>query len=154
MLDYNVFLGAGASVSSGIKSGVQLVEEWRKQQYLKLNVEHEGDYNPEFAKEWLSKHHLHWFNPQKEYSSLFEKAFDLPRQRRIFVESEVRDKFPSLGYAYLIRLIEKRYFETIFTTNFDESYKESFHQFSEVLPIISAHESSIKKIHIFPIVLK
>lgn len=143
---YNVFLGAGASVSSGIRSGVQLVDEWRKHQFIKLNPEHEGDYRAEVAKDWLSKNQLGWYNPQKEYSSLFERAFDLPRQRRIFVESEVRDKFPSLGYAYLIRLIENRYFDTIFTTNFDDLINESFHQFSEVRPIICAHDSSIKNV--------
>ena len=76
---YNIFLGAGASVSSGIQSGVQLVDIWRKEQYLKLNIEHKGEYDSEFAKDWLSKNHLDWYNPQKEYSSLFEKAYDLPR---------------------------------------------------------------------------
>lgn len=143
---YNVFLGAGASATSGIRTGVKLVDEWRKQQFLKLNSENLEEYTAEKAKEWLSRNQMHWYNPQKEYSSLFERAFDLQRQRRTFVESEVRDKFPSLGYVYLIRLIEQRFFDTIFTTNFDDLINETFHQFSEVRPIICAHDSSIKNV--------
>ncbi len=143
---YSVFLGSGASVSSGVRTGTQLIDIWRKEQFLKLNPDHKGEYDATRAKEWLSKRELKWYNPQKEYSSLFERTFDLPRQRRIFVEREVASGFPSLGYAYLVRLIENNFFNTIFTTNFDDLMNEAFHQFSEVRPIVCAHDSSISSI--------
>jgi tetratricopeptide (TPR) repeat protein/NAD-dependent SIR2 family protein deacetylase len=143
---YSVFLGAGASISSGIRTGSQLVDVWRKEQYLKHNTEHTGEYDAGNAKEWLTTHELRWYSPQKEYSSLFEKTFDLATQRRIFVEKEVVKGFPSLGYSYLVRLIEENYFNTIFTTNFDDMMNEAFHQFSEVRPIVCAHDSSIKSV--------
>ena len=84
----------------------------------------------------------------------------MPSQRRAFIEEEVAGKFPSLGYAYLIRLIEKGYFNTVFTTNFDDLLNESFHLFanrrfggadgiSDVMrPIVCAHDSSIKSVSI------
>src|SRR5262249_27380890 len=55
-------------------------------------------------------------------------------------------KQPSLGYAYLIRLIEKHFFNTVFTTNFDDLLNEAFHQFSDERPIVCAHDSSIMSV--------
>ncbi|PYD08586.1 hypothetical protein DND62_26415 [Pseudomonas syringae pv. pisi] len=82
------------------------------------------------------------------YSSLFEKKFDLPTQRRRFVEQEVDGKFPSIGYAYLTSLVDENYFNTIFTTNFDDLINEAFYLFSNSRPIVCAHDSSIHSISI------
>jgi hypothetical protein len=46
-------------------------------------------YDVEEARRYLAREHADWYSPQREYSSLFEKKFDLPRQRRMFVENEV-----------------------------------------------------------------
>jgi hypothetical protein len=100
---YGVLLGAGASVTSGIRSGRELIDSWRRDQYLKLSQSDPKSYDAKEAVEWLSKNHLSWYDPKKEYSSLFQRTFDLPRQRRVFVEQEVANAFPSLGYAYLVR---------------------------------------------------
>ncbi|MEQ1324897.1 SIR2 family protein [Acinetobacter soli] len=155
---YNIFLGAGASVSSGIHSGANLVEEWRKEIYEQLkgenyysNLQDEADINTAAknrAVEYLIRDHGVWYNPQNEYSSLFERKFDLPSQRRRFVESLVDEKLPSIGYLYLITLINKGYFNTIFTTNFDDLINEAFYQFSNTRPILCAHDSAVNSISI------
>lgn len=87
-----------------------------------------------------------WYDPAKEYSSLFEKRYDLQRQRRMFVEAEVGGKTPSIGYAYLTALVSQNYFNTIFTTNFDDLLNEAFYIYSNQRPIVCAHDSSIHSI--------
>lgn len=142
--NYSLLLGAGCSVSSNIRSANQLVDQWRKEVYSRLRPD--VSYDQEAAIDYLSKNQAVWYNPQREYSSLFEKNFDLPRQRRMFVEQEVAGKNPNLGYAYLVRLIEEGFLNTVFTTNFDDLINESFFQFSQNRPIVCAHDSSVGSI--------
>ncbi|MFP0727754.1 hypothetical protein ACLDX4_06705 [Acinetobacter baumannii] len=124
---YSVFLGAGASVTSGIPTGGSLVKQWREEIYKEVfdsNIESLKDNELEIIN-YLSKNEGIWYNPQNEYSSLFERKFDLPSQRRRFVESIVDNKKPSIGYNYLINLVNEKAFNTIFTTNFDDLLNES-----------------------------
>ena len=144
--NYCLFLGAGASVTSGIRTAVELVNDWRKEIFLRLS--NESFDSDEQTKKWLESHHGDWYNPLNEYSSLFEKKFDLPSQRRRFVELQVDKKLPSIGYAYLVELFEAQCFDTIFTTNFDDLINEAFYQFSAERPLLCAHDSSIKGISI------
>lgn len=144
--NYSLFLGAGASVTSGIKTGYELVQEWREEIYKRLNPDEYS--SPKEAITWLTKNHPDWYDPSNEYSSLFEKKFDLPSQRRRFVELQVDKKLPSIGYAYLVELFESKYLDTVFTTNFDDLINEAFYQFSSDRPLLCAHDSSIKGISI------
>lgn len=145
---YSILLGAGASVTSGIQTGASLVEGWRKEIYLKLSDDLEENYNNQCAIEYLKKEEGNWYNYNNEYSALFEKKFDLPSQRRRFVENEVDSKLPSIGYSYLVSLANKGIFNTFYTTNFDDLINEAFYQFSHVRPILCAHDSSINGIAI------
>ncbi|EGR0083262.1 SIR2 family protein, partial [Vibrio vulnificus] len=144
--NYSLLLGAGASVTSGIKSGQDLVSEWRKDIFQRYNST--TPYKEEEASNYLSKQS--WYDPSKEYSSLFEKKFDLASQRRRFVEQQVDAAFPSIGYAYLVSLAngENIYFDTIYTTNFDDLINESFYQFSHTRPLLCAHDSSVSSLTI------
>lgn len=158
--NYSIFLGAGASVTSGINSGGHLVHNWRKEIY----EQYCGDYyaiatengseacSEEDAKsraiDYLMREQGHWYNPQNEYSSLFERKFDLPSQRRRFVESLVDEKLPSIGYLHLVTLINNLYFNTIFTTNFDDLINEAFYQFSNTRPLICAHDSAVGSVSV------
>lgn len=142
--NYTFLLGSGCSVSSGVRSANQLIEEWRKEVFERIYPDKE--YDQEQAKEILSKSEGVWYNTNREYSSLFEKNFDLPRQRRMFVEKEVSGKNPNLGYAYLIKLTDKGFINTIFTTNFDDLLNEAFFQFSVDRPMVCAHDSAISSV--------
>jgi hypothetical protein len=144
--NYTLLLGAGASVTSGVRSASELINTWLTELYYRLCQDPHTPFDPDIARQYFSREHPQWYSRQREYSSLFEKKFDLPRQRRMFVEQEVASKLPSLGYAYLIRLVREDYFNTIFTTNFDDLLNEAFHQFSDVRPIVCAHDSSIASI--------
>ena len=157
--NYSIFLGAGASVASGIKTGGNLVNEWRKDTYEKDGLNYYSDLDKysleereEKAKEraidYLIKKHGVWYNPQNEYSSLFERKFDLPVQRRRFVEDLVDGHLPSIGYLFLITLINNNFFNTIFTTNFDDLINEAFYQFSNTRPLLCAHDSAVSSISV------
>lgn len=106
------------------------------------------DQDVDKQKQFLKENHGNWYDPSKEYASLFEKKFDLPRQRRMFVEREVADKIPSIGYLYLTSLVGQNYFNTVFTTNFDDLLNEAFYLYSKRRPIICAHDSSINSVTI------
>ena len=46
----------------------------------------------------------------------------------------------------LVKLIENNYFNAIFTTNFDDLLNEAFYRFSNVRPVVCAHDSAITSI--------
>ncbi|MBM6604851.1 SIR2 family protein [Enterobacteriaceae bacterium RIT814] len=144
--NYSLFLGAGASVTSGIRTGHELVQEWREEIFSRFSQEPYS--SAAKAREWLAEQHPDWYDQNNEYSSLFEKKFDLPSQRRRFVELQVDKKLPSIGYAYLVELFESKFFDTVFTTNFDDLINEAFYQFSSDRPLLCAHDSSIKGVSI------
>jgi len=144
--NYSLLLGAGCSVTSGIRPATKLIEEWKKELYIQEQNSAIEEYSNEKADEYFAKEM--WYDNRNPYSALFERKYDLPRQRRMFVEQEVRDKSPSIGYAYLIKLVENNYFKTIFTTNFDDLLNEAFYQFSTQRPLVCAHDSAISSITI------
>lgn len=96
----------------------------------------------------MKKNYSSWFDSSNAYSSLFERKFDLAPQRRRFVEKEVDGKLPSIGYAYLVSLVENNFFNAIFTTNFDDLLNEAFYQLSSTRPIVCAHDSSVHSISV------
>lgn len=140
---YCMLLGAGASKSSGIRTGQDLVNVWRELFYKKIC--NNSDVTLQEKKALLVEHY-DWYKPDNEYSSFFGKIYDLPNQRRNFIELEVNDKEPSIGYHYLNRLADSGNIETFFTTNFDDLLEQSFADIKR--PIVCPHDSSIKNISV------
>ncbi|MCR9314400.1 SIR2 family protein, partial [Vibrio alginolyticus] len=143
--NYSLLLGSGCSVTSDIGTGLDLVEQWKKE-YFNL-VFLDQDYSENKLKEHLTTQ-TSWYKECNEYSSFFEKIYHLPVQRRKFIQSQVDGKIPSIGYAYLVSLCDKnnKYFDTIYTTNFDDLINDSFYQFGQDRPILCAHDSSVKSL--------
>lgn len=138
--NFTVFLGAGASVSSGVKLASEMINEWRSKHHSMYKKD--VDLNKHFS-------NFSWHKRPEEYSTLFELLYDQPSQRREYIESCISNSFPSWGYIYLVNLIRKEVFNTLFTTNFDDLLNEACYQFSSnVRPIVCAHDSSIKSIRI------
>lgn len=141
--NFSVFLGAGASVTSGVRSGQELINTWEKEILEEEGIPFDERYDY-FSKEQNQS----WYDRANPYASLFERRYDLQRQRRIFVEKEIAKATPSIGYAYLVKLIENGFFSTVFTTNFDDLLNEAFNRFSTLRPIVCAHDSSISGISV------
>lgn len=144
--NYNLFFGAGCSVSSGVRPASELIDEWVSDLYERFNFKSPASTGE--AKAYFENNHSSWYNKDNSYSSLFEKTYEFASQRRRFVEREVDKTLPAIGYAYLTSLVSQKYFNTIFTTNFDDLINEAFYQFSNERPLLCAHDSSIKSISI------
>lgn len=155
--NYSIFLGAGASRSSGISTAFELIVEWMEELYERYNYKKfeldnniDNDLYTRYRelKLYFEREQASWFDATNPYSSLFEKKFDLAPQRRRFIENEVDGKLPSIGYAYLVSLVKHNYFNSIFTTNFDDLINEAFYQLSNRRPIVCAHDSSVHSISV------
>lgn len=145
--NFCLFLGSGASRSSGVRTAGEMVQEWRRNVYKDLSGITD-DCHVEQMRKWLSEHASDWYDENREYASLIERFHPLPTNRRKFIETEVADKIPSIGYAYLVRIAEAGLLRTIFTTNFDDLLNEAFYQFSSERALVCAHDSSVHSISI------
>ena len=138
--NFSLLLGAGASSTSGVRTAVEMIGEWRG---LLFNRSGKSvNYQ-----EWLNSQD--WFNHEDEYSILFEMIFDQPSQRRVYIEECVKRAHPSWGYVYLTDLLLNRFFDVVFTTNFDDLINEACYLYSDGLrPIVAAHDSAIQGIRV------
>jgi hypothetical protein len=133
--NFTLFLGAGASITSGIKSAREMISEW-KASYIDMYGADKLKAEP-------------WFEKGNEYSELFERLYDQPTQRREYIERCINNSNPSWGYVYLVNLLKEKTFNTVFTTNFDDLINEACYTFSNNLrPVVCAHDSSIKNIRL------
>lgn len=145
--NFCLFLGAGASRSSGIRTASQMVDEWRAIAYKGLSNDTQ-ECSVQEMKRWLTEHEPEWYDEKREYSSLIEHIYPTPANRRKFIETEVANNIPSIGYAYLVRIAEANLLRTLFTTNFDDLLNEAFYLFSSDRAIVCAHDSSVDQIGI------
>lgn len=138
--EFSLFLGAGASVSSGVKSASEMISDWQKKLFVSTKSEIKFE-------DWLIKQE--WHGADDQYSRLFEKVYDQPAQRRAYIETATKNSKPNWGYAYLSSLIENNLFNVIFTTNFDDLINEACYRFTDELrPMVCAHDSSVSSVRL------
>jgi hypothetical protein len=121
---FDLFLGAGASISSGIHSGSDLVWQF-KRELLSVSGKINGkkfqdlkiESNKKIIQSFFAEEDANVTNP---YSYYFEKCYPDPLVRQEFLSSLVRDKKPSIGFMCLSALIEGKKVNTVWTTNFDD----------------------------------
>lgn len=140
--NFALLVGAGASVSSGVKPTCRMISEWRQQLY-------EQTKSKEKFNKWLQKQD--WWEDEEEYSILFEKVCDERSQRRVYIEECVKEAKPSWGYIYLANMIAHNYFNVIFTPNFDDLLNEACFTFADCRPIVCAHDSAVMNIRVISI---
>lgn len=124
---FHIFLGAGASASSGIKTGQELIWEFKKEIFCGKNEKSPNEYI-ELSDE--KKNEIQSFFDQKdgypkrgasnEYSFYFYNYLKTPEDRSKYIQQLVKDKKPEIGYQVLGKLIIDGKFKNIWTTNFDE----------------------------------
>ena len=138
-LAFNLLLGAGASKSSGVPLASEMIEEWRK-------IAHrEQGGNQEFE-QWCSGQD--WFGKENEYSRVFEALYPDPPSRQKYIETQIKDAFPSWGYLYLASIVERGRFNVIFTTNFDDLVNDALTIFLGYNPVVCAADSQVSSINI------
>ena len=138
--EFAVFLGAGASRSSGVPLASEMVAEWRQRAYRE-----QGQTSQPFD-DWLKLQA--WHEDQgSEYSNLFEFLYPNARARQKYVETKIETAFPSWGYVYLANIIQSGHFNLIFTTNFDDLVAEALTRFLRYNPVICAADSEVETIN-------
>lgn len=122
---FDLFLGSGASVNSGIPSGGELVWHFKREILNSkriINGKKFTDLKIEANKQIIQN----YFDQEGDsnivnpYSHYFKECYPDSLVRKEFLSDLVRDKKPSIGFLCLSALVERQKFNVVWTTNFDD----------------------------------
>jgi tetratricopeptide (TPR) repeat protein len=138
-----LFLGAGASKSSGIPLASEMIAEWRSEVF-------DEDAPPEARggdpKSWLAARaeSYPWLGKPDEYSRLFERQYPTSSRRQKYLESKIEGIRAGWGYLYLANIIvQARRFTTVFTTNFDDLLSQALSSFVQHTATVCNADSEV-----------
>jgi len=121
-----LFLGAGASISSGIPSAARCIWEWKRDIFLTNNPAMRDHFSElslpsvqERIQRWLEANNHPKLNDPSEYSHYIEWCYPIPEDRRSFFQSIIAKARPHTGYRHLAILAEANLIRAVWTTNFD-----------------------------------
>jgi tetratricopeptide (TPR) repeat protein len=152
---FALFLGAGASVQSGIKLASQMMHDFREKIIERNNLSDK----PKAEQDLWFNNNVFFKPGGNNYSKLFEcfEPTEIGRQR--YIKDLVYHKKPSFGYVILAGLMERHYINVILTTNFDDLLYRACTNFIGIRPLIyswgildselqvSSRQSKILKMH-------
>jgi hypothetical protein len=122
-----LFLGAGASVSSGIPSAEACIWEWKRNLFLTNNPGLEAQF-AELSLPSVQRRIQQWLDrqgtfPQEgaegEYGFYIRECFPIPDDRRAYFQEKVRAARPYIGYRLLCHLAQADIIRSVWSTNFD-----------------------------------
>ena len=164
--EVDFFLGAGASIASGIPTGGDLIWEFKRNIYCSecgISVEKYKDVALPSTRTMLQE----YFNQKgtcpvqyapEEYSFYFEQCYNDPLARKRFIEMLVSEHEPSLGYLCLAEAIVKGKVKNVWTTNFDSLLESAIHTLyplSSILTFSEANKNSVDTFNpAFPVIGK
>jgi NAD-dependent SIR2 family protein deacetylase len=122
-----IFLGAGASMSSGMPSADQCIWEWKRSIFLTNNPGLEAQFSElslpsvkQRIQAWLdSRRKYPPSGSSEEYSAYIQECFARSDDRRMYFEHWVKRSSPYLGYQLLAELARQGLIASVWTTNFD-----------------------------------
>ena len=126
---FDLFLGSGASVTSGIPTGGELVLHFKREILIsqgKINAQKYNDLKIESVRKEI-EHYFDDTNIKNPYSFYFEEFLQHPEDRRNFLSDLIKNKKPSIGFLCLASLIEQEKINTVWTTNFDDLIEKAIH---------------------------
>ncbi len=154
---YALFLGAGASKSSGIPTAENLIRQWQRRIFLdeKGLSTWRPSHQPAFE-EWKNHHFQDWRREWEgtygrhpgTYSFLFEYAYPDTEARQGFIEKICSGAEPGPGYIYLASLALAGIFQTFLTTNFDELIHDTLFRYGGLKPMVSAFDSQVSSVRL------
>lgn len=125
-------LGAGASKSSGIKLGQDLVNKW-EEELLERNE------NAHLA--WKNQLGINDKNKYEFYSDYYERRFKKPIDGFNYLEKLMDSTNPSIGYVILAYILTHTNHNVVITTNFDHLLEDAINYYENKLPLVIGHES-------------
>ena len=129
-------LGAGASISSGIKSAQDCIWDWKRDILITKNPNTSDLYKnlkedsvKQAIQRWLDNEGIYpKLNDPNEYSFYAEKAYPIAGDRRKYFQSLFNQKEPYIGYKILCHLNSAGIVKSIWSTNFDGLVVKAAHQ--------------------------
>jgi hypothetical protein len=124
---HGLFLGAGASITSGVKSAESCIWEWKRQIFVTQNVGLEPQFRDtslpsvrERMQRWLDRQrHYPAAGSPAEYGFYVEQCYPIDDDRRAYFESLRSGVEPFVGYRGLALLAKNDTIKEVWTTNFD-----------------------------------
>ena len=123
----SLFVGAGASISSGIPSAQMCIWEWKRSIFLTNNPGLEDQFS-ELSLPSIRRKIQDWLDGQgrfppdeapDEYGFYIQTCFPIPEDRRAYFQDKIRSSRPHVGYQLLCHLAETDLIRTVWSTNFD-----------------------------------
>jgi hypothetical protein len=122
-----LFLGAGASITSGVPSASMCIWEWKRDIFLTNNPGLEDQFSElslpsvkERIQRWLDRKGDYPANgSDEEYGFYIRSCFPISDNRRAYFQEKVRSAKPHVGYHLLCFLTEAEIIRSVWTTNFD-----------------------------------
>ena len=145
-IGFALFLGAGASKSSGVLLASEMIAEWREMAYADACSSNKS--LGKFGCEAWCKQQKAWYEQDDEYSQLFELIYEDSRSRQRYIEDKIKDAFPSWGYLYLANIVQHGRFNIVFTTNFDDLINEALTIFLGYNAVVCAVDSEVATINV------
>jgi hypothetical protein len=122
-----LFLGAGASITSGIPSAQKCVWEWKRGLFLTNNPGLEDQF-AELSLPSVQRRIQQWLDKQggcpqegaaEEYGFYIRQCFPIADDRRAYFQEKVRGAQPHIGYRLLCHLAQAGLVRSVWSTNFD-----------------------------------
>ena len=122
-----LFLGAGASITSGIPSAWTCIWEWKRSIFLTNHLGLEDQF-AELSLPSVKQRIQRWLDAKgiypaegspEEYSFYVEQCFPISEDRKRFFQEKVRSAKPHVGYQLVCLLAEAEVVGSVWTTNFD-----------------------------------
>lgn len=137
---YTLFIGAGLSRESGIKTSSEIIKDLKRKIYKRYHAGEKA--SKKKIDEWIGKQK--WFKgPSNKYSAVLDKYFPNKGLRKDYFNRLIKGKKPNNGHRYLANIISAGYIGNIFTTNFDRLIERSLSQ-AELDPMVVNHQSDLK----------
>jgi SIR2-like protein len=122
-----LFLGAGASTSSGIPSAQMCIWEWKRQIFLTNNPGLEDQF-AELSLDGVRRRIQRWLDKQQtyppenapeEYGFYIRQCFPISDDRRAYFAELIRQASPHVGYRLLCHLAQADLIRSVWSPNFD-----------------------------------
>jgi SIR2-like domain len=126
-------LGAGASRAAGIKTAGDMIWEFKRNLYCsekKQPLSVVSDLSDPLVRRKLQAHFdtkgsFPAAGAEDEYAHYFETTYPSPKDRRAYIEREIKEGKPSFGHFAIALLMQKGFCRAAWATNFDRTVEDA-----------------------------
>ena len=141
--EIDVFLGAGASISSGMPTSEDLIWCFKREIYCTENgvspdrfKDLKSAYNRQILQEYFNDDKRYpILGAHEEYSFYFAECYNTYLARKNFIDALVESKNPATGYLCLANLILSGKIKNVWTTNFDQLVETAVQTLDSTFPL-------------------